>query len=343
MDTSLQRIGFIVCTQRWALTVLTLIGLTLLVGCAADQFEQRDQRFYYRALWNYSLRNEIPELDSEFNGVDFGHSYLYENLLRTGGHDVAAIEGTARQDTLRFIYSRPTLPPNEEAIAPTYFRLAWRAQNTFNEAHALHRATYDLYTSDMPDKGDALQKVIAYYQQSPYALTAHPLDHGELDRFPYSKGFRQKFPLFNATIWAYHYLQIGVYDPLAAGATFDAKRAAVTPILTTYHHYLKEPQVQWTFMPLTAEYSPKFAADYPELKNIFDNLHMLHDNISDILVSDLFPIWDAKREEIYRILDTYYLAKADATNPMIMRGHGHEHGTEMPSSPPAGPRPHQRQ
>ena len=62
-------------------------------------------------------------------------------------------------------------------------------------------------------------------------------------------------------------------------------------------------------MPLTAELSPAFAARYPEIANIFDNLHMLHDNISDILTSELLPTWEGKRAEIYRLVNTYYLAE----------------------------------
>ncbi|MDR4471535.1 MAG: hypothetical protein MRJ92_02420 [Nitrospira sp.] len=67
------------------------------------------------------MREDLAELDSEFNGVDFGHSNLYENLLLTGGQDVAAIE-RARKETLAFIAARPRLNPNEEAIAPTYMK-----------------------------------------------------------------------------------------------------------------------------------------------------------------------------------------------------------------------------
>lgn len=296
--------------------VLVLVVFAL-AGCS--QFESRDKRFYYRALWNFALREDLAELDSEFNGVDFGHSNLYENLLLTGGKDVSAIEGRARKNTLAFIATKPRLNPNEEAIAPTYMKLAWRAQNTFDEAHALHRATYDIVVSDEPDKDRAIRTVLAYYQDSAYAITAKRLDHHRLDQFPYSKTFRNRFPLFNATIWAYHYLQVAVYDPLQAARNLDDKKQAVRPILTTYHRYLEQPPVEWTFMPLTAELSPSFAAHYPEIANIFDNLHMLHDNISDILASELLPTWEAKRAEIYRILDTYYLARADAANPMIVQ------------------------
>ncbi|MEK6634513.1 MAG: hypothetical protein AABY94_14425, partial [Nitrospirota bacterium] len=199
------------------------------------------------------------------------------------------------------------------------------AQNTFDEAHALHRATYDIMTSDEPDKDHAIRNVLAYYQESAYAITAKRLDHHRLDQLPYSKTFRKRFPLFNATIWSYHYLQVAVYDPLQAARDLPAKTQAVRPILAAYRRYLEQPPVEWTFMPLTAELSPSFAARYPEIANIFDNLHMLHDNISDILASELLPTWDVKRAEIYRLVDTYYLASADATNSMIVPGGEHLH------------------
>jgi hypothetical protein len=304
--------------HRLTIVASALVALAFALT-ACSQFEPRDKRFYYRALWNFSLREDLAELDSEFNGVDFGHSNLYENLLLTGAKDVTAIEERARKETLAFIATRPRLNPNEEAIAPTYMKLAWRAQNTFDEAHALHRATYDIVVSDEPDKDRAIRDVLAYYRNSAYAITSKRLDHRRLDQFPYSKAFRTRFPLFNATIWSYHYLQVAVYDPLQAAKNLTAKTKAVRPILTTYRGYLDQPPVQWTFMPLTAEYSPAFAARYPELANIFDNLHMLHDNISDILTSERLPTWEAKREEIYRVVDHYYLASADETNPMIVR------------------------
>ena len=302
--------------MRMAVLIVTAAIAVTMASCS--QFEPRDKRFYYRALWNFSLREDLAELDSEFNGVDFGHSNLYENLLLTGGTDVPAIEDRARKETLAFIASKPTLNPNEEAIAPTYMKLAWRAQNTFDEAHALHRATYDIVVSDEPAKDRAIRNVLAYYQESAYAITAKRLDHHRLDAFPYSQAFRRRFPLFNATIWAYHYLQVSVYDPLQAARDLEGKKQAVRPILSTYRHYLDQPQIQWTFMPLTAEQSPAFASRYPEIANIFDNLHMLHDNISDILTSEQLPTWEAKRAEIYRIVNSYYLASADATNPMIV-------------------------
>jgi hypothetical protein len=39
-------------------------------------------------------------------------------------------------------------------------------------------------------------------------------------------------------------------------------------------------------MPMTSAVAPRFSALHPRAAIIFDNLHMLHDIISDILVSD---------------------------------------------------------
>lgn len=89
------RLGALICMATVALA---------LAGCR--QFEPRDKRFYYRALWNFALREDLAELDSEFNGVDFGHSNLYENLLLTGGKDVQAIDDRARKEPLAFIATK---------------------------------------------------------------------------------------------------------------------------------------------------------------------------------------------------------------------------------------------
>jgi hypothetical protein len=59
-------------------------------------------------------------------------------------------------------------------------------------------------------------------------------------------------------------------------------------------------------MPMMAEGAPEFTARFPEAAAIFDNLHMLHDNIDDILSRpDLYPTREAKREAILRILAVY--------------------------------------
>ena len=100
-------------------------------------------------------------------------------------------------------------------------------------------------------------------------------------------------------------LRADVYRPLGD---------APCPVILTYGIYGKGLAYQDGY-PLQWN---KMVEDYPEIANIFDNLHMMHDSISDILSSELFPTWEDKRKEIYRVTQNYYWASADATNPYIV-------------------------
>jgi hypothetical protein len=55
-------------------------------------------------------------------------------------------------------------------------------------------------------------------------------------------------------------------------------------------------------MPMTSAIAPRFSAAHPRAAIIFDNLHMMHDIISDILVADTIP-HNAKGRMIDQQLD----------------------------------------
>jgi hypothetical protein len=65
-------------------------------------------------------------------------------------------------------------------------------------------------------------------------------------------------------------------------------------------------------MPMTAAVAPRFAARYPEAAIIFDNLHAMHDVVSDILVSDSVPR-RRKRAEILKAAAMYRDAESFVT------------------------------
>lgn len=122
-------------------------------------------------------------------------------------------------------------------------------------------------------------------------------------------------------------------------------------LIAHYHGYLRNPPVEWQFMPMTAEGAPEFTARFPEAAAVFDNLHMLHDNIDDVLSRpDLYPTFEAKREAILRILPIYLhrnhepqelyaeyhgtvMAGGQAGHGMMGQGRG------GPETMPMGPRP----
>jgi hypothetical protein len=63
-------------------------------------------------------------------------------------------------------------------------------------------------------------------------------------------------------------------------------------------------------MPMTSAVAPRFSRAHPRAAIIFDNLHMLHDIISDILVSDTVPRKE-KGRAIARVLEEF---QRDGTN-----------------------------
>ena len=77
-----------------------------------------------------------------------------------------------------------------------------------------------------------------------------------------------------------------------------------------------------TYMPLTAQMAPKFSAMFPAAAHIFDNLHMMHDVVNDIMVDDrIRPA--AKGREIERMLQQMLYANQEwVIAPMIPAG-GH--------------------
>jgi diadenosine tetraphosphatase ApaH/serine/threonine PP2A family protein phosphatase len=328
-------------------TVCALL-LSLFVGAlpAQGQWVTRDHRWQDRSRANWALPRELPELYREFNGIDFGHAHLAETLLRT--QDPHQVE-QARLEVLEFIFSAPSVPPDEEQVAPTFTRMVWEAQRAFNLAHGLHRSLYDLFASDrVEDKAGEYQRLLASYLDKPEAITTHRLDlHGKLWSFPESKAFRDIFPTFNTQIWAYHWLQAATYDVQLLGNA-ETQRALMPRIIAHYRGYLRNPPTEWQMMPMMAEGAPEFTARFPEVAAIFDNLHMLHDNIDDILSRpDLYPTLDAKREAILRILPVYlhrnhvpeerYAAYHET--PLAGAHAGHAMGHTGQSMASMGPRP----
>jgi hypothetical protein len=209
----------------------------------------------------------------------------------------------------------------EEVVSPWYSKLAWPAKVMFDQAHVLHRQMYDVYAMTewpLATRAAMVERLIdQYLRDTAYAFTDKPKSMALMDEQPFSQRFRREQPAFNGLIWAYHWLQVGLYDPLIAGATLAEQRRGVAAQLATFRDMLADSARFPATMPMTAGVSPLFAAAHPRAAAIFDNLHMTHDIISDVLAT---PTWAArqKREEILRQLEEM----RDGTRN-VMEGHVH--------------------
>jgi hypothetical protein len=126
-----------------------------------------------------------------------------------------------------------------------------------------------------------------------------------MDEQYFSQTFRRAHPKFNGLIWAYHWLQVGLYEPFIEGRTEAERKAGVQATLARFWSMLEDPTSRMPkVMPMTSAVAPRFSAAHPRAAVIFDNLHMTHDIISDILTADTIP-HDKKGEMIADQLDKF--------------------------------------
>ncbi len=297
-------------------------ALSLPTRAAHAQWTTVHDQFYLPADHNFVFRRYYPGADRLFNAFDFGHAILYEKLWTRPADAARILEGeTYRYLTTELLNRPPRFPLVEDAIEPMYARLVPEAKMMFEWAHLLHRQAYDILADERMDeaaKDREMRRVLAYYRSRPdLAYSVRPKNMSLMQEKPYSLAFRRGFPKFNGLIWAYHWLQVGLYEPLLVGRSVEARQAGVAAAVARFRQMLPgAPDGFPALMPMTAAISPTFAARWPEIAIIFDNLHSMHDVISDILANPSVPR-DGKRALILEAARAY---RDDTTEAMTVPG-----------------------
>jgi hypothetical protein len=288
-------------------------ALVVTAACAAPALAQWSgvyEQFYFPAGHNWAFRNNYGAADRLFNGFDYGHAILYETLYTKPAAPASLLE----QDifdrlTKRILVKPPRVPLEEAAIEIEYAKLAPEAKVMFDWAHILHRQIYDVWADEripVAEKDVRVAELLRYYRtRSDIAFSSKPKNMELMEGQFYSTAFRERYPRFNGLIWAYHWLQIGLYEPLVTAETPDQRKTGVTAAVARFWQMVEAaPDNMPRIMPMTAAVAPEFAARYPEAAIIFDNLHSMHDVVSDILASNDVPR-DQKRTEILRAAARY--------------------------------------
>lgn len=278
------------------------------------------EQFYMPGDFNWTFRRTYPAADRLFNAFDYGHAILYERLYNNSHADPAILEQREYDFiTKKLLVSPPRVPLEETAIEVQYAKLAPEAKMMFDWAHLLHRQIYDVLASEgltLEEKDAQVAKLVKYYKTRPgLAFSSVPKNMDLMEGQPYSLEFRNRYPKFNGLIWGYHWLQVGLYEPLMVGKNLDERQAGVGAAVARFRQMLEgAPENMPRIMPMTAAVAPTFAARYQEAAIIFDNLHSMHDVVSDILASDKVP-HNKKRDAILTAAARYRDATSYAMTP----------------------------
>ncbi|HJS46876.1 MAG TPA: hypothetical protein VJ773_02695 [Gemmatimonadales bacterium] len=317
--------------MRGRAVALALLAVALGAGEARAQWVTTDEQAYLQAGHNWAFRRAYPGADRLFNGFDYGHAILYETLLTRPDADPAVLEEREFLHLVgKVLRNPPALPLEEAAIEVEYARLVPEVKLLFDWAHLLHRQVYDVWADERLDgaaKDAAVDELVRYYLSRPdLALAPRPKSLELMEGQDYSLAFRERYPRFNGLIWAYHWLQVGLYDALLVEAEPAGRQRRVAAAVGRFWQMVAAgldglPHL----MPMTAVVAPRFAARHPEAAAIFDNLHALHDVVSDILASDRVPP-ARKRAELLRMAARYRDAGADTVPHEEWRAMGERMG-----------------
>ncbi len=320
--------------------IALLIAIAFSGSAAQAQTRLYYEQTYMRAPHNWVFRARYPEADRLFNGFDYGHAILYETLWRTPNAPSSSLdEKQFNFITQKLLVHPPRVILDESAIGPEFAKLAPEASEMFQWAHMLHRQLYDVLADErIPDsKRDAqVQEVLAYYRsRAALAFSSKPKSMDLMEAQPYSLAFRKRFPKYNGLIWSYHWFQMALYDALLAGQTLSERRANVGLVTNRFWQMLRGGQSALpAMMPMSPAIATRFSTRYPEAAIIFDNLHSLHDVVSDILSNPSVPR-EQKRAAILLAAARYRDDTSFVTSPEEWRSMALEMGVaNMGGLPP---------
>jgi len=285
--------------HRWGMTV----GLSHALGTGrrstgtapARGQTTRAEWHYLPGGFNWQFLKRYPEAARLFNAFDYGHAVLYERLWTRPSGARDQLESVEFDFLTRDLLIRPPrYAVAEDVVEPAYARVALEAKRMFEWAHLLHRQIYDVYADESlnrPEQQALVERLTDdYLRRSELAFTDQPKAMELMDEQPFSQYFRREYPKMNGLIWAYHWLQVGLYEPLMQEPTPAAKKAGVADALTRFWAMADSAPSRFpAVMPMTSAVAPTFSAAHPRAAIIFDNLHMMHDIISDILAHPGVP------------------------------------------------------
>lgn len=283
---------------------LVLIGASSsLAKTVSAQWVAPASQSRLRAGHNWEFRDRYAGVDRLLNATSYGRMVVHEALWAGPERSSSALRRYAAVQW-RLQNAPPRLAPEEPAVAPGFAKLVPEVVQVLVWGRNFQRQIYDVWADESIServKDGRITELLEYYRSRPaFALSAQPKRMDVVDGQFYSRAFRDAYPTANGILWASHWLEAGLAEPLVAALDPEERRTLVLAAVRRFDRMTADaPASTPALMPIMPAIAPLFSQRYPAIAAIIDNLHMLNGAIADILVSPAVPR-SAKRQEILR-------------------------------------------
>ncbi len=242
----------------------------------------------------YQFGKKYPEAQALLFAFDYGHALVYERLLLNRGKIIAPekFEKAILREILEILKHPPVVKVDEADIAPNYVFTFPLTLHLFDWSHLLHQFVLDVLATSQDRDAGMIARVNELFGQYKANTTIAITDQCKtmlfMDGHYFSKAFRRNFPSFNLLIWSYHWFQIKLYEALMHPLAIDRDQG-VSETVRQFRDLISDlpDSADFDMMPSTTKEAPIFSQTFPHLAPAFDNNHMLHDIVSDLLTSAL--------------------------------------------------------
>lgn len=253
----------------------------------------------------YKLGEVYPEAQRLLFAFDYGHALVYETLILKKGNitNPKELEKELLSKIFIILENPPYIKVDEADIAPNYVFKFPLIINLFDWSHMLHQFVLDVLATSEDRGPKMIERVNQIYEKyksnKPILITDECKSMLFMDGHYFSKSFRRQFPSFNLLIWSYHWFQIRLYEDLLLPTKME-RDVAVANTIAQFKQLISDlpDSADFDMMPETAVEAPTFAKLFPRIPAAFDNNHMLHDIVSDMITSDKVPMEKLRGEAL---------------------------------------------
>ena len=290
----------------WRTLLLALVSGALAVNASA----QRSAVFEQAALpgsHNGAFRSRFGDAERLLNAVDLARAELLD-ALRKAEPSIEARDAPLSHYLANDLFRRPPRIATSRTTGGQPFRqLVPEVQATFDWTHAFRRQVYDVLANEAlgnAERDGRVIELLGYYRSRPaLAISSRPKDIGTLNAQFGARSFRAAAPRLNGQLWAMQWLELALLEALVHRPAQRAELAA--RIAGRFQEMLAAtPDGAPFLMPVSTAVAPSFAARYPEVAAILDNLHLLQDYSADLMLAPDVPR-SAHRRELVRALQTF--------------------------------------